>query len=58
MKYESTNGKFKKGYYSFESGLWFFCYKRPTTQEEINKVNNSRLMLEWVEELPEGSQLF
>lgn len=57
-KFEGKNGKFNKGYYSYESGLWFFCYKKPTNKEEINKVNNSKLLLEWFDALPENSILF
>lgn len=47
--------KFQTGWYTLENFGYNLCYTKSFAKKNPNAVNNSRLMLEFFNELPKGA---
>ena len=56
LNFQTGTKDFKKGWYSYESNIGYLLIYKDVFRN-INKINNSGLMLELFNELPKGATL-
>ena len=58
IKYYTPTGKFKKGYYHFETGMgyrFFYPIRKRPTKEQIREINLCSCYLEKITEEPKNA---